>query len=213
MIKIKYSCPESSSEMQDTSCGKFCSSCQQIVYDFREKSQEEIIEIRANNPSVKCGLFTREQASVDSRTAVQNVFRMAFAAIFVLGFNATMLFGQTVNTIALNDATVAVTDTVANKIIISGTVTNENGVGIAAEVKYFFNDEYVIIKTDEQGQFEFELPEGLLGQKINLQFYAKGFKHVYITTTNLKAKCYKHLIRLGEIPDRNSKTLPLMGFF
>jgi hypothetical protein len=138
---------------------------------------------------------------------------MAFAAIFVFGLNASMLFGQTANPISLNDSMVTVTDTVANKIIVSGTVTNENGVGINAEVKYFYNEEYFVIKTDAQGQFEFEMPSALLGRKVNLQFYATGYKHVYVTTTDLKAKCYRYLIRLGEIPERNSKTLPIMGFF
>ena len=120
-----------------------------------------------------------------------------------------MLFGQTANPNPLNDSTV----TVADKIIITGTVTNENGVGISAAVKYFFNEEYIIIKTGDQGQFEFKIPSELVGQNITLQFYAMGYKPEYVATMDLKAKCYRHLIHLGEIPARNSKTLPLLGFF
>ena len=71
-----------------------------------------------------------------------------------------MLFGQTANPNPLNDSTV----TVADKIIITGTVTNENGVGISAAVKYFFNEEYIIIKTGDQGQFEFKMPSELVGK-------------------------------------------------
>ena len=61
MINIKYNCPESAEGMSATSCGKFCTSCQQEVYDFREKTIEEIIQIKSKNPAIKCGMFTPSQ--------------------------------------------------------------------------------------------------------------------------------------------------------
>ncbi|NOQ74221.1 MAG: hypothetical protein GQ574_19590 [Crocinitomix sp.] len=211
MIKIKYNCPESSAEMTETNCGKFCNSCQPEVHDFRKNSIEEIIQIRADNPSVKCGMFTSQQAVVDSRTAIQNVFRMAFAAIFILGFNTTMLFGQ-INT--ASDSLNTITETVTNKIIISGVLTDQNGGKITGKIKYTIGEEAVTVETNDQGQFEFELRHDLLGKKIVLRFYSHGYATKYITTTTeLQAKCHTYQIELVKKADQNRGNNVLLGFF
>ncbi|MFT5819332.1 MAG: hypothetical protein ACI8ZM_000555 [Crocinitomix sp.] len=210
MIKIKYNCPESSAEMLETSCGKFCNSCQREVHDFRENSIEEIIQIKANNPSIKCGMFTSQQAVVDARTAVQNVFRMAFAAIFILGFNTTMLFGQTSQTVSDSSTTTIQSE---NKIIINGSVSDHIGFALKSQIKYSIGDEYFIIETNDEGIFEFELPIELIGKNILLQFYAEGYGDKYITTEALLAKCYQYNIRLGEKKGFSRKNRVLMGFF
>ncbi len=211
MINIKYNCPESAQGMSATGCGKFCASCQQEVYDFRKNTVEEINQIKSENPAIKCGIFTQAQAKVDARTAVQNIFRLAFAAIFLLGFNASMLFGQT--TAVVNDTLQKETQVVSGKIIIKGTITDYNGFALKAQVKYFIGDDYFIIETDEEGNFEFELPEELLSQRVLLQFYSEGMEYKYITTDIIQAKCYYFHVQLGEKKRFKNKNRVLMGYF
>lgn len=211
MIKIKYNCPESAEGMSATSCGKFCTSCQQEVYDFRKNTVEEINQIKSENPEIKCGIFTQAQAKVDARTTTQNIFRLAFAAIFLLGFNASMLFGQT--TAVVNDTLQKETQVVSGKIIIKGTITDYNGFAVKAQVKYFIGDDYFIIETDEEGNFEFELPEELLSQRVLLQFYSEGMEYKYITTDIIQAKCYYFHVQLGEKKRFKNKNRVLMGYF
>lgn len=206
MIKIKYNCPESSSEMMETNSGRFCSSCQQNVYDFRDKSTEEIHQIREEDPSIKCGFFTKQQAIVDARTAVQNIFRMAFTAIFIMGFNTTMLFAQVNNTVS--DSLITVTETLGDQIMLSGVVTNENGEPVKARIKYSYGDEHIAVETDEEGRFEIEISNELLGETILLRIYSDAFQTKYVTTEVLQTKCYFHQIQLA----KKSRNQGVRGF-
>ena len=115
MIQIKYDCPESVDLMPKTDCGIYCGSCARNIYDFRGKSLDEIAKIRTSNPEISCGVFDSQTASSDTRTTVQNVFRIAFAAIFILGFNVLTLFGQSPE---IYDDSVKYSEIVSQKAII-----------------------------------------------------------------------------------------------
>ncbi|MFT5819333.1 MAG: hypothetical protein ACI8ZM_000556 [Crocinitomix sp.] len=194
MIKIKYDCPESDVAMTKIECGVYCSSCGKQVYDFREKSMEEIALIKANNPSISCGMFTEEQAVVDSRVQVRNIFRMAFAAIFVLGLNVTMLFGQSDN--LETNFIVTSTEIADASVFINGTLKSEKGDALAGSVTYYFGDESVTFETDEDGKFKVELPRKVIGQKVELIFAAHGYLLKSITIALKASKCYTYQIEL-----------------
>ncbi|NOQ74220.1 MAG: hypothetical protein GQ574_19585 [Crocinitomix sp.] len=194
MIKIKYDCPESDDAMSKTDCGFYCSSCSQEVFDFREKSSEEIALIKAENPSVSCGMFTAEQAVVDNRAQVHNVFKMAFAAIFLLGFNVTMLFGQSHN--LESNLIVTTTEVTSSSIFISGTLKNEKGDQIEGSVTCYYGSESMEIETDDEGNFKVELPREAIGVKVELIFASHGYLLKSITIEPKASKCYTYQIEL-----------------
>ena len=200
MIKIQYDCPESNSEMVKTDNGFYCKSCSKEVFDFTEKTKEEIAEINAKNPSISCGVFTIEQAVVDTRSRVQNIFRMAFAAIFVFGLNVSMIFGQDVN--SESTAVLTKTEVSVDGVFISGELKDEKGNAIEGWIIYFYGDESISIDTDAEGKFKIELPQEAIGQTINVSFYARGY-HLKELEIELKAaKCYTYQIELKKYNER-----------
>ncbi len=54
-------CNQYWSEMQNTSQGKLCSKCSNIIYDFRKKSKAEIAIIHATTEGNVCGLYLKNQ--------------------------------------------------------------------------------------------------------------------------------------------------------
>ncbi len=194
MIKIKYNCPESDSAMSKTNCGFYCSSCSQDVFDFTEKSDDEIADLRANNPSISCGIFTAEQAVVDNRVRVRNLFRMAFAAIFVLGLNVSTLFGQTDNSVS--DLKITTTEVTNESVFISGTIKSEKGNQIFGWISCSYGDEVVSIDSDEDGNFKIELPKDVIGHSVVLSIYASGYHLKEIELIPNSSKCYTYQIEL-----------------
>jgi predicted small secreted protein len=60
-ISLDSPCSEELNNMQDTSCGKFCNSCQKEVYDFTKLTDNEIYKIMQANNGEVCGKLTSEQ--------------------------------------------------------------------------------------------------------------------------------------------------------
>ena len=194
MIKLGYDCPEEVEKMPESSCGFFCDACQRDVYDFRGKTFSEIQQIRKDDPSIKCGVFDDEVVYEDSRTIVNTLFRIAFAAVFILGFNASMLFGQTrVN--YPEDA--QRTEVSSEKIIIKGTVTNTKGKAINdAVINYYVGEEILELTVNKDGEFTFELPTNLKGEYFYFDVQAKGWSSHYEGIDQLEMKTYSFKIQL-----------------
>jgi hypothetical protein len=174
--------------MEPTESGLYCESCAKNIVDFRGKSVEEISKIRTENPRISCGVFDSEAASADSRTSVQNIFRIAFAAIFVLGFNVTTLFGQSLDA---SYTSVKYTEVVAQNASIMGAVINHHGKPLAAKVAYKIKGgETISFETLKDGLFEFELPALHLGKQVYISIMAEGFYTKYLSIDNLTSKCH-----------------------
>lgn len=60
-ITLDSPCSEDLSNMQDTSCGKFCNSCQKDVFDFTRLSDNEIYKIMQANKGKVCAQLTTTQ--------------------------------------------------------------------------------------------------------------------------------------------------------
>lgn len=102
-ISIPKPCHEDWNKMTPDAKGAFCGSCQKSVYDFSNKSDEEILEVFEKKGKEKvCGRFTPSQlsrpvvtfgnASITNRLAV-----FAYALLMVFGsalFIGTEAFGQ-----------------------------------------------------------------------------------------------------------------------
>ncbi|OIQ36055.1 MAG: hypothetical protein BM555_03510 [Crocinitomix sp. MedPE-SWsnd] len=194
MIQISYDCPESVSDMPKTECGLFCQTCSKNIHDFRGKSLDEISKIRIEDPTISCGVFDSTVAQSDSRTTVQNFFRIAFAAIFVLGFNVTTLFSQTVDNL---DTSVKYTEVVAESAFVMGEITNHHNRPLQAKVTYTVKGmESVEIEVTKDGKFEFQLDREHLGKKVYLVVAADGFYTKYLTIEALSTKCHTFEVQM-----------------
>jgi len=194
MIQISYDCPESVSDMPKTECGLYCKTCSKDIYDFRGKSIDEISKIRLEDPTISCGVFDKEVASADTRTTVQNFFRIAFAAIFVLGFNASTLFSQSIDNL---DSSVQYTEVQAEQALVTGEIKNHHNRPLQATVKYTVKGmEAVEIEVTKDGKFEFQLDREHLGKKVYLTVSAEGFYTKYLTIDALSMKCHTFEVQM-----------------
>lgn len=199
MIEMLYTCPENLDKMGKTDCGLYCDSCKKEVFDFTGKSLGEIAKIQDEDPSISCGVFDSEVVVENPRTVVQNIFRIAFAAVFVLGLNVSMLFAQS----PAEADNIIVKETVeARESFITGQVFNHNGKAIAATISYYLGDEKVEFYTEKDGTFKIEIPADYAGTKLYIDFHAKGMSMQHMTIEQLSGKCYTYEIHLQKVKRR-----------
>ena len=196
MIQLQFNCPEELENMHKNSCGFYCDSCKKEVVDFRGKSLEEIHEYRKENPTIECGVFNHDVVKVNPKTIVHTIFRMAFAAVFVLGFNASVLFSQEVTDA---DSNVNVVKVEPSQIAyISGKVLNHIGKPIKSTITYVMTDTRYEISTNEKGDFYFELPSELIGKSFKFELHAKGMYTKYLSVSTLAGKCYTFQVQMSK---------------
>lgn len=207
MIQLQFSCPEELENMHKNSCGFYCDSCKKEVADFRGKSLSEIHKFRKENPTIECGVFNPDVVKENPKTIVHTIFRMAFAAVFVLGFNASVLFSQEVTDA---DSNVNVVKVEPSQIAyLSGTVVNHLGKPIRSTITYVLNKTRYEISTNEKGDFYFELPTELIGKSFSFELHAKGMYTKYLSVSTLAGKCYTFQVQMSKT--RRGRKSYLMG--
>lgn len=195
MIDLLYSCPEDFDKMNPTKCGVYCDACKKEVIDFRGKSLEEIEAYSLENPGRTCGIFDAYMVKENSRTTVQNIFRIAFAAVFIFGLNTSIVFGQ--REVQFEEPSIVQVEEEPSKTaFISGKIMNKRGKGIKGSIMWYDETGRVVIESDDKGNFYFEFPERMMGKKISLSIRAEEKKTEYITIEALSNKCYTYEVRL-----------------
>ncbi|MBO6515298.1 MAG: hypothetical protein JJ975_02005 [Bacteroidia bacterium] len=92
-MQIKRPCPANLSKMQASDGGYFCSSCEQTVVDFRDKSIEEIKDVLRNGG---CGIFLPQQLQKQQNYQGFNRFLfIGLTFVSLLGFSVRPLQAQT----------------------------------------------------------------------------------------------------------------------
>jgi hypothetical protein len=84
--------------MQDTSCGKFCNSCQKEVYDFTRLSDNEVYKILQANKGKVCAQLTNEQLQngfTYTEETYNNTAWLKYAASILFIGGITNAFSQT----------------------------------------------------------------------------------------------------------------------
>ena len=197
MIKLSYSCPEDLNSATRTDRGQFCGACQIDVYDFRGKSSAEIKEILDNNSSIRCGTFDSSQAEQDVVTKVNWFFRLAFAAVFILGLGVNTVFGQSDCKTGEN---IVVTEIVQyNSIQIKGTIFGDDKMPISnVTIWYESSDEEAMVISDKNGNFTLDLSDECHGQEIIIYFSHHSYKEKTLTIESLEVKQYIVKVKLDD---------------
>jgi hypothetical protein len=212
-------CNQSHTQMEKRDGGYYCSSCEKVLTDFRQKSNTEIKQIITSNPRKVCGIFHNHQiSSKTSHVALSNAScRVGLSLLGILGFLGPI----TSSCEPAPDDAASVKQKAFNKLkfpmTISGQLKDETtGKPLANSPVEIQQDGKTILKayTNEDGNFELtvtkkdlrkesfdliymankHLPDTLPDQ--NLQSLVKGKKLIL----TLKAEAVKCDVKNGDMP-------------
>ncbi|MNJ97353.1 hypothetical protein D3C87_150970 [compost metagenome] len=213
-------CKQSHERMQQRDGGYYCESCEKVLSDFRQKTNEEIHRTIAANPGKVCGIFNNNQISSKiSHVALSGAsYRVGLSLLGILGF-----LGPVVTSCesAPDDATV-VKQKAFNKLkfpmTISGQLKDEKtGLPLVKSPIEIQQKGKTILKglTDEKGNFELTVQEkDLKNETFDLIYLAKNHiadtlskqqlksfgkgKKLVLTLKAEAAKC--KILKTGEVP-------------
>ena len=154
-------CHQNWDGMKRNTDGRYCDHCQKTVLDFSAMTDSQVYHFFSQNKDTYCGKFLNTQLQRDIvpvQTQSASVSRgNAFAAVITLvALNTVQVFGQK------NHPQKQLITQVENnkekllkpKVIITGTITNENG-GLLENAKVVFDS--IATTTDKDGKFSFEI--------------------------------------------------------
>lgn len=170
-LSLDNPCFESWDEMSDTNGGKFCGVCSKKVFDLRDKTNEEVLEIfqTANTNSICTKIqanrvhstfsFTKSVAGIVLATSLTSAVHAQTLAEkdTIKDIREVVVMGITVARFDKNDAENNFQKTVYKRI--NGWVKNENEVEGNAEIHLFNLHNSYKIKANNQGHFSFNIPE------------------------------------------------------
>jgi len=199
MIELGYPCPEDVASMEKTDCGNFCSTCSKDIMDFRDKSMEETKKILAENKSITCGIFNKDQMKKPTVDHVSSLFRIAFAAVFLLGFNMNVLFGQSCEVSSPDH--IKVEQLKAEKVKIHGQVLGFNEEVLPdTRIYYDYNETRYELYSDEEGKFELVLDTDgnppIIGEDITITFAYGGMEAETVYINKIEKETYTITVNL-----------------
>jgi len=212
-------CNQSHTRMAKRDGGYYCSNCEKVLTDFRQKSETEIKQIITSSPGKVCGIFHNHQiSSKTSHIALSNAsYRVGLSLLGILGF----LGSVTSSCESAPDDAISVKQTAFNKLKfpmkISGQLKDEKtGKPLAKSPVEIQQGGKTILKgyTDEAGNFELTVnKEDLRTETFDLIYLAKNHVADTLPKQNierfargkkliltLKAEAVKCNVKNGEIP-------------
>ncbi|MNJ86569.1 hypothetical protein D3C87_40710 [compost metagenome] len=175
-------CNQSYTQMKQRDSGYYCSSCEKVLTDFRQKTDTEIKQLITANPGKICGIFHNHQiSSKTSHVALSNAsYRVGLSLLGILGF-----LGPIVSSCeSTPDDAAVVKQKAFNKLKfpmkISGQLKDEKtGKPLANSPVEIQQDGKTILKgyTDQAGNFELTVKkEDLRNESFDLIYLSK--KHI-----------------------------------
>lgn len=212
-------CNQSHTRMAKRDGGYYCSSCEKVLTDFRQKTDTEIKQIITANPGNVCGIFHNHQISSKiSHVALSRAsYRVGLSLLGILGFLGPIISSCES---AQDDAT-HVKQKAFNKLKfplkINGQLKDEKtGKPLAKSPVEIQQDGKTILTgfTDAAGNFELTVTKkDLKSETFDLIYLAKNHvpdtlqkQHITSFTKGkkliltLKAEAVKCNIKNGEIP-------------
>ena len=210
MLELGYPCPEDVARMDKTSCGHYCTTCSKEIMDFRNKTNEETMQILKDNPSINCGIFHPNQMKHQTVDQVSSWFRIAFAAVFIFGFNMNILFAQTCE--SSEPENIKIEHVQSERVRIGGRVYDINGEElVGATIYYDFNETRYQTTTDSNGLFEIEVAKGLKGKNVSIAIMYPGMKTEMVYINPVQQEGYFITVKLEEDDYIRGKIAPTPG--
>ncbi len=212
-------CNQSHTRMKQLDGGYYCSSCEKVLTDFRQKTNDEIKQVITSNPGKVCGIFHSHQiSSKTSHVALSNAsYRVGLSLLGILGF-----LGPIISSCESAPDDAAIVKQKAFKklkfpMTISGQLKDENTrKPLAKSPVEIQQDGKTILKgyTDENGNFALTVTKKDLKKETfdliylaknhvadtlhrqNMESFARGKKLIL----TLKAESAKCNVKTGEAP-------------
>jgi hypothetical protein len=166
-INIPKPCNQNWDAMAQVDDGKHCTQCNNIVYDFSQMTDDEVLAFFKQKPNTHCGRFHNSQlnraivpAAKRRRLFLTRFNKIAAAFFTVLSFKSIQANAAIKNTnpVTVVDANFKSKSFIAvGKIIVSGTIKGFDG-QVLEKATVMFDSVQVAI-TDAEGKFSFELGE------------------------------------------------------
>jgi hypothetical protein len=155
-INIPQPCHENWNEMTVAKKGRFCNNCQKTVYDFTKSTDREILEKLKSNETL-CGRFVHAQLNRELNVPKEKptLWAVAASGLFVF-FGTNDIYAQekqkSVQTDVMQiDEARIMTDSINDKITISGIVVDNGGVLPGANI--IAKGSTSGVQTDINGKF------------------------------------------------------------
>lgn len=176
-LNISSKCPENWEGMDPCGENKHCLSCNKIVYDFTQKSDEEIIRfLNANKDQKICGRLTAAQIKQVSPKRPSMIWRtMSFLlpTVFVMGMNDAK--PEDVSTPSY-DVEIMQNDSVADTVVVHGTVVDADSLRPLPYAAILLKGTDMGATTNEAGEFELRVSRHVLSTHDTLVCSYIGFE-------------------------------------
>lgn len=148
-ISINNPCSERFSQFKRTTTGGFCNACQKEVIDFRQMSEEQIINYLKQKQDNTCGVFksSQIQRAMETKTLKQPKFKFLKVAAVIV-FSLLSLHG-----IQAQENTKATKTEIAQKNLLKGVISDESGPLAGANI--VLQNTKVGATSDFDGKFTF----------------------------------------------------------
>lgn len=165
ILTVPKPCSQNWNELKETDGGRFCHNCQKTVVDFSGLSNKALYDYFASAKTVPCGRFHSSQlntALTAEKASPRHWKKFARNIAALLAFltlkNATVSAQTKEPTTIQPTPKKAASDSIAQTVIVSGTVKDGYGSGLEnAEISF---DNGPVAKSDRNGAFSFEATIG-----------------------------------------------------
>jgi hypothetical protein len=184
-LSIPEPCHENWDNMTPVHKGRHCAACSKTVYDFTNKTSEDIVKAYLNNQNL-CGRFKGNQLNkelVYSRKETNSFRTLLASGIFsFLTFGIYDSFSQNKQTLEQTDMLQQPTvkgkpaTSILNTKMISGTITDENGLPLPG-VNIIIKGTSIGTQTDFDGNYKITVEKG---QQVSYSFLGYITKDIVI---------------------------------
>lgn len=217
-LSIPEPCHENWDNMNPVKQGRHCASCSKTVYDFTNKTSEDIVKAFLNNHNL-CGRFKGNQLNkelVYSRKETNSFRTLLASGIFsFLTFGIYDGFSQNKQTLEQTDMLQQPTikgkpaTSILNTKMISGTIADENGIPLPG-VNIIVKGSTTGTQTDFDGNYKITAEKGQLLSYSFLGYVTKeiviGDKSVYNFSLEVSSDYLGEVVITGMISYSESYT-------
>jgi outer membrane protein OmpA-like peptidoglycan-associated protein len=228
-INIPKPCAQNWEAMPAAGEGKHCAQCNNVVYDFSQMTDNELLNFFKEQPATHCGRFHTTQlnraivpVATKRKLFTTKLNKIAAAFFTILSFRSMALQGAVKKesiTTAIDPRFKNNKPAVTDSVVISGTIKDSDGKPLkGATITLDFAQ---VAVTDQEGKFSFEV-KGITAVSHNLYFnYADLVTAVRSYHPSMQSSNYDVILnKRGEgfhtmgimIPPRVLLNLPSLNF-